>query len=231
MSNLRAKGILFFLFLHSTVFLLCQNNKSFGIGIQNDFNRIIFIDKNNTEPTNTYSVGLEFPIYFDLNDKFQILTGLAINYKKLEFSDFSLIFGCDITPELMIDSRNSFLESEVESLFLGIPLQTRYKVTGEENHLYTRFGLDILINLITNYNHILFECRQREGARNAEYELRNFIWNLELGLGYEFKVSKKTKAFIEPNIQHSINRIFNPAYPIQNGRLLSFGILLGLRFV
>ncbi len=147
--------------------------------------------------------------------------------------DYSPTFGCDSDGQGGVDLFNSFYEYDIRTLYLGIPIDAKLKLAGDANHLYWKFGAEILFKLSTKDQIDVHEC----GANVSELQ-NNFIYKprkssivLQTGLGYEWKINKY-KFFIEPMVSYGIFKTFEDvgitSSFIANGNSFQGGVLLGV---
>ena len=233
---------LLFIFLPLFIFSAhAQDNKaskiSTGFEAAVRSSQQLFDSDTNIESENQNGFSLSGTLFIDVNAWYQIKTGLSFNYYKIQERDFSPLFGCDMTSSGAIDSRQSFYALDYRFLYLGIPVESKFKLFGETNHFYAKAGFELLFNTSSEGSTSLHECGTSVSElTNPIFSPNSFVLSTELGLGYELLVAKKTKIYFEPLVELWLNKIFKKQSSIisedviNNSRLLSFGLAAGVRF-
>lgn len=181
-----------------------------------------------------------FSIFYDVNNSYMISSGLGISKLAMELIDSSPSFLCDLSNGLLAEPERSFFAFRHSAYYLSIPLRNRIKVIGEENHLYLDFGIISSFFFTKKSDSYLHECgRNRISVtNNNKFSPKKFLINLDIGVGYEFRVNSKLKAYIEPLCQFYFKQFYdNPPSRILSSELfgnpyiLNLGISFGTRFL
>jgi len=197
----------------------------------------LFDDDTSIESENQTGFSFSGTLFIDVNAWYQIKTGLNFNYYKIQERDFSPILGCDLTSQGFADPRQSFYALDYRFLYLGLPIESKFKLFGEANHFYAKAGVEFLFNISSEGSTSLHECGTTVSElSNPIFTPNSFVFNTELGLGYELLIAKKTKIYFEPLVELWLSKVFEKQRTlisedaINNSRLLSFGLAAGVRF-
>ena len=227
--------ILFSFFLHSAD---AQDKKiSTGFEIIARTSQQLFDSDTNIESEDQTGFSVSGTVFFDVNAWYQIKTGINFNYYKIQEKDFSPLLACDILQSGVIDFNQSFYTLDYRLLYLGIPIESKFKLFGESNHFYAKAGIEFLFSISSEGSTSLHECGTTVSElSNPIFSPNSFVFNSKLGLGYEIKVAKTTKIYFEPLVELWLTKVFEKQSTIlsediiNNSRLLSFGLAAGVRF-
>jgi len=219
--------------------LIGQEEKNFQFGISSYLNRTvqIFEDSNLGISDNSNNFAISGDVFYAISSKVELKSGLSINQVRINLVDYSLLFGCDLDPISGVSNESrSYTKQDYRTYYLGIPLESKIKMIGEENHVYIRLGMEFLFKLGSSKEILLSECggEEREVSGSATHNLRNVIYNLTSGIGIEAKILKDKKMYIEPQVNYSATSLFEEAGIVSdltnNVRIIQYGILLGIKF-
>ncbi len=231
--------LLFALSLFFTLSIFAQESDGdkllhFGGSLAPKLNWFLSEDKDRAEAQTEFGFALYGNVYYDINNRLQLRSGVGLHSINNSNRDYSITLDCDFDGQ-RADLYNSFVEYNLESLYLGIPLETKLKVAGGANHLYWKFGVELLLRISTTEEAQLHECgiNTLELDENSLYEPRKNLVLLQTGFGYEWKVST-FKLFAEPMLAYSTSKTFESVGTtgslIVNGNTLQAGLLLGIIF-
>lgn len=196
----------------------------------------LFDDNADIESENQFGGSLAATVFYDLNARIQLQSGVRFGWYRISETDFSPSFACDQDGTGGVNIKNSFFQIDYDLLYLGIPLESRIKLFGEENHFYGVAGVELLLNISSDGEVSLYECGENPRVLdNPIFTANSWGLDLRLGTGYEFKLNK-VKFYIEPQAELWLTKVFEKrptlisADAINNSRLLSFAITAGLRF-
>ncbi len=226
------KTILLFVFVSISSIVFSQEKAiHFGASFNAKITHQIFEDSRFGESNDAFSITASGNVYFDLNSKFQLITGLSYSQYQINQIDYSPILACDLTSTFSVDPFNSYFKENYNTGYLGIPLEVRWKIVGEANHLFLQFGFEGLIKVALNESLSLVECNGANevvAEDNFLKELNNFLLLSKLGIGYEFQLSKKMKLFFEPNVEYSLTKFFKKGSG--NSNFFNIGLNTGIKF-
>ncbi len=224
------KLLLTFLLLFSFSLLSYgQQQFHFGVEVMPKYTLINFHKKPILgDPQLGYSIGGN--IYYAINERHQIYTGIHVNQINLDFINYSMLLNCDFNSSHGNDYLNSYMRHTQELYYVTIPLRNKFKLNEQDNHLYIQSGFDFLYLSSSKIESYITECGQHEQALSqAQISPISFILLPNVGVGYEFKVYKNIKSFIEfkgevalTDLFHEFNTINIPYY--------NFGISTGIKF-
>ncbi len=223
------RTILFFSLILISTSSYSQSESKFDFGISTGVLQSYSIFESDLASRTNSSLSYNFALdlYFDISDLIQIRTGVSIEQYDYETFDFSLNFASDLING-SVDINKSFSTSLVDFSYLIIPIEIKYKLTGEANHLYAIGGLRPKFLVRNNSTHTFFLCGDNTSTGTAEFN--NFILDLSIGFGYEFKVGS-TKLFVSLSSFLGVNQINDLSMNItENSRLAGIGLFTGIRF-
>ena len=179
-----------------------------------------------------FSYTLSGNMYLDLGNKFQLISGVSFSQYHFNLIDYYPIFLCDISPN-GVDPHNSYLKNSYHTSYIGIPVEGRWKITGEKNSLFLQFGFEGLYKIRLKEKTTLYECNKLSESEwlpgySKFYDLNNFQLLSKFGIGYEFHLSKKLKLFFEPNIEYSLTNYFD--WELVNSKYFNIGLNTGIVF-
>ena len=183
-----------------------------------------------------FGFGGGLDIYYDVSNLLQLKTGLQYNYYQVSQIDYSPTFPDDNNGNGSVDIYSSWLEDIYKIHYLGVPVEGRLKVAGEENHIYAKAGIEALFKVADMRESYIVESQTvREKIQNNPLtELQNIVFKAKIGIGYEFKMADKMKLYVEPQLEYSLTGIYKEAGIIDdltdNSRLLDVGLMMGVRF-
>ncbi|MEZ5059888.1 MAG: outer membrane beta-barrel protein [Saprospiraceae bacterium] len=226
-----------FLLLASTLlfstFALAQNDKKIQLGFNLGVKQIRELVENSelVKPENAVGFNLGLDVFFPLNDKILLKSGIQYNFLQVKRIDYTWTFGCDFTGN-GFDYFNSWSEDVAKAHMIGIPVEARFRIIGGENHLYLKTGLQALFKVKQNTETTFVECKIHRGEANSNTwgEFAPALFLADLGLGYEFAVRQQFKLYFEPQVEYSLNKIIKENRRPNNSRVLNVGMVCGVRF-
>lgn len=230
------------IFLLTNLNAQSKNNWSIGIHLNPFLSVPIFddFDRGESEPILNHKFGLD--LYLSLTENLEFKTG--IKYRYLEFRQILDVIipplSCPIDQTLVnVDETYAVrYDEEFAVHYIGIPIEMKYFFSADHENLYTKIGFEILA-LVKDEIWLSEIFASHDCTPDHALELNRLIYNLNLGIGNEFSLSKKIKLVIEPNIGVTINKIFKNPNKSQdavtaginnNIRILDLGLMIGLKF-
>ena len=227
MKNVLTIG-LFFLVINSTA---AQDEKivHFGFNISPSITKVLFENTDNIVSEQLFGYSFGINVFYDVSTIFEIKSGINYHVHNLNPIDYSPIAGCDIHPIEGTNLLSSWYEDQYRIHSIGIPIEARFKILGNENHFYAKTGFEPLFKIAESGKSVFVECNMNE------YDLTNttlgklvpILYKVKFGLGFEFELTKKINLYIEPEISYAINKTFEAR--TNNNRILNFGLLMGTR--
>lgn len=183
-------------------------------------------------PEGQFGMGVGGHLYHDINERFEISTGLKVHYIKFAERDKTLHFGCafdgnSVNPDLIGIKINNHV------LFAGIPIQGRVNILKKTNTPYVKVSLDLWVKAFERKRHII--CENVENVEGGHPAIHTILLLSNVGVGYEFQASNQNRFYIEPTFGGSLNTIYDSNivsefFQISNGHLLTLGIKMGIIF-
>ena len=209
----------------------------FGIHINPKYTIQIFDEPDLAEGKSSFNFSFGLDYYYYITSRLQLKTGLSYFYLRSDQLDFFPVFGCDLDlPAGDFLPKKSFIEDRLNLHYIGLPLSLKMKLNDEENHVYLRGGLEIFFRIANTNESLLFECGVHSANLTTDLTStpRSVYLNSNLGIGYEFGMTKKVKLYFEPNIEYSLNRLIEDTGFLSsennNRRHLQIGLITGIRF-
>ncbi len=132
-----------------------------------------FENKTLGEESNSLSFSIGGEIYFAINHKIELKSGLNINQTYIEHKDYTVNFGSDFNG-LELDNFKSYTEENYKILYLGIPIEGKFKIRGQENHVYFKVGFEPLFRFNNSSKMFLIESgRAARKINNNSIKLLN----------------------------------------------------------
>jgi hypothetical protein len=226
-----------FLLLATTLFFttitFAQSAKKIQLGFNLGVKQIHELADNSEliKPENAVGFNLGLDVFFPLNDRIHLKSGIQYSFLQVKRIDYTWTFGCDFTGN-GFDYFNSWSDDLAMAHMIGIPVEARFRIIGGENHLYIKTGLQSLFKVKQNTETTFVECKIHRGEPNSstwgEFAPALFFGNL--GLGYEFAVRQQFKLYVEPQVEYSLNKIIKENSRPNNSRILNVGVICGVRF-
>ncbi len=184
-----------------------------------------------------FGLGISGDFYYQPVNFFTLKTGLGLNYYGAYGErDYSLLFGCDNVGGVS-DPFNSFTETQARTLYLGIPIEGRIKLVGDENHLFTSVGVESWLRILTKTRTKIHECGIPSTGTGAVagkiVNQRQGLVLLTYGLGYEIGLNQGRSLFFEPRLEYSLTSPFsNPDANLSTfseNKFLNLGLRIGMK--
>jgi hypothetical protein len=211
---------------------------SFGIEINPWATKQIFDDPELGESARLVGASVAGNIYLNFSPRFSVKSGASLSLLRVSQSEFSIIFGCDYDGVGGLDIRNSWTETDISMLYVGIPLAARLSLSERASHPYLRVGGELRVHLGNRGETHIYEC-------GTILRLQSPVPLLEpsalvigaAGLGYELSLKSGRSFYLEPNVEYSVNQLFRKPEDLlgggvvkNNSRVLNFALAAGLRF-
>ena len=201
MYQTRKITLLFFLITLSTIAFSQENKVHFGASFNAKITHQIFDDPNSNKSDDAFSYTIVGNIYYNINSKFKLISGLSFSHYKInQLDDLAVIFLCDIDPAQGYIPYNSYLKENYKTNYLGIPLEGRYNIGDKANHFFIQFGFEALFKIALNETHTIVECMTSEREIDLPdnfKEVNDFLLIAKFGVGYEFPIGEKMMLFFE----------------------------------
>ena len=165
-------------------------------------------------------------VFYDLTDRLQIKTGLIYESYAYSLIDFSLLAPGDFMDG-DIDINRSFTRSDIATTSLLIPIEIRYKLLGDVNHLYLSGGPSL--NFLLDDNSIHFVNLGNDDIPTSLIEVNSIQINLRFGIGYECNLGP-LKLYTAINSFFGLSDFENfEGDAFSKSRLYGVGLSIGLR--
>lgn len=179
------------------VFSSCFVQAQIGIGFSGEYGRLM-----ERKPVEHVSItdnlvrGVSLNVFYDINYRFQIVSGLKLNQSRLNFRDESPTSSCEqLHGE--IDYSSTYVHIDRSFTNLELPLSIRIRLFGDQNHIYLKPSFGVGLNVVNKTNFDVYFCQDL--AVNDRIRERSDGMVLRSGcyVGYETKVLSKVKGFFE----------------------------------
>lgn len=226
------------LFLHS---LPAQQLRDiqFGADIYPQMIGQIFDDPDLGKASYQLGASLGGHVYWNAEGKLGVKAGLRFSQVRIDQIDYSIIFACDLLISTGSGIMNSWVRSTQTLYYFGIPLELHLQLSEGPQRWYAKAGGEMRLHLGGNEQSMLYECNVDTGLspETLTPEPASALALVSLGLGYEFPAAKGSHLFIEPTVDYAFLDLFKAQRiasfftdRLNNSRLLSFGLVLGIRF-
>lgn len=211
---------------------------SFGIEINPWMTKQIFDDPDLGASTQLVGASVAGNVYLNFSPRFSIKSGASVSLLRASQTDYSITFGCDHDGQGGVDIRNSWTETDLSILYIGIPVAARLSLTDGASHPYLRAGGELRFHLGNRGETFIYECGTigRLQSESPLLEPASLIIGA-LGLGYELSLKEGRSFYLEPNIEYSVNQLFRKPEGLlgggvvgNNSRVLNLALAAGLRF-
>lgn len=139
-----------------------------------------------------FAIGIQQ--HFDLSSKFQLRLGGAVSSIKIDEIDYSPTFGTDLdTLTWEVDIYKSYVHNVVNLLQVQFPINVRFKLAGETNHIYLAGGLEGRFVISDKFNTRIQESGYGYLDIDNEpfFKTRSPTISGLIDLGYEFPVRNR----------------------------------------
>jgi len=232
------KNIITILFTFLSISLFAQveftvQKKSFGFGLNVKNTTLISDESLNAKNGTSYS--LEGNLFIEVGKNFFFKTGADLVLLNASVADYGLRLGCDHDGMGGFLPGNSFIENELNWVFIGIPAEFQINFFNKKNRLYWKLGAEVLVNVFNRNRSVLHECgvEGNPGDGNFYHTPRRLNGQFLLGFGYEFSINLKTKVFVEPNMEYIFTNTLSTKTlfeDIKKSKARSIGLKVGVRF-
>ena len=228
LHNLLTFSVLIACLLLSTTSLMSQNESkfSFGISLGALTTNSIFDNDLASRTESSVSGNFAFDVFYDITDRLQIKTGLIYESYAYSVLDFTPLFPGDLIDGV-IDTNRSYNRSDIETTSLLIPIELRYKLLGDVNHLYLSGGPSL--NFLLDDNSIHTITVANDELPTSLIEVNSIQINLRLGIGYECNLGP-LKLYTAINSFFGLSDFENfEGDAFSKSRLYGVGLSIGLR--
>lgn len=216
-------------FVLSTSLVMSQNESRFDLGLSGGILNTYSIFDSDLASRTESSVSYNFAIdlFYDLTDRLQIKTGLIYESYAYSVLDFTPLSPGDLMDGV-IDVNRSFSRSDIETSSLLIPIELRYKLLGDVNHLYLSSGFSPIFLLVDNSIHSV--TLGNDELPTSIIEVNSIQINLRLGIGYECNLGP-LKLYTAINSFFGLSDFENfEGDAFSKSRLYGIGLSTGIRF-
>ena len=223
-------SLLTFLIAYNITIAQEENKKhSFGFHFKPNFTSQVFENKERGEGSNLFGMSFGLDYFYKVSSQISIKAGVAYNLIRIDQKDFTPNFGCDFFSNEVV-LMNSWFEDQYKIHLLGIPLEVLYSLGGNRNHWYVKLGTEVQIKIKEERNSHVVECQNipREIDLEPFQDLMDLNIPINLGFGYQLKMSDNIDLYFEPEIGYAINKVLKKQ-TFNNSRLLNWGILIGMK--
>lgn len=223
------------LLLSLPLFSQLSRKLSYGIEINPKVVTSTFNENELTEFSNLIIASMVSNVYLDFSTRYSFKTGLSFNFLRIDQIDYSITFGCDFNGT-GADFENSWIRTNYSNYYIGLPLENKLNITNKKHHPYVKMGGEFLFLVGASGDNRIYECGlPLHPSTSLEIEPFPVLFLLDLGIGFEFCFEHDRKFYIEPQVEYSVDRIFQQPplgtpYLIYNNRILNIGIVAGIRF-
>jgi len=229
---MKYKLIITFLFL-SASYVQGQQERlvHFGVSFTPRITNSIVYKTEVKEVMQAFSYAINGDVYLPVSPRLTLRSGLEYAVLNMRFMGPDLVFLCNI-----LGGEDSYIRNDYSVSYLGIPLALKIKLLGSENHLYGVAGLSSMFKTTEKTEWQLFECNKSPTTIESTQEAvpKDFLMELDAGVGAEFSLNEKLKSFVELQVMYSGNSIFPDAGlasdPENDARLIEYGLTLGVKF-
>ena len=186
----------------------------------------------------TFGVSIASEVHYNLSKVFSLRSGLAVQYlKTFGERDFSIVFPCDIDGNTTY-ILNSYVDPHVQTIYLGLPLETRVNIIAKNDQLFMSLGFESWLKVIAKTRGVITECGMNNTSSSpypVSLEHQNQgLFLLTYGLGGEFLLKNQRKLSFEPRLEYSLNNVFRSdpnttSITFSSNRILNIGLRIGLK--
>lgn len=184
------------------------------------------------DASSAFSGRLSFMTYTDLHERWQLCSGVGMNFMRIDQVDYSPVFPAD-SSMFMVDLKHSYVEQDISIIALSVHTNIRYRIAGEQNKFFIAGGGEVRYRLADSEDAILYE------SETLSYEIDSNPFNmltksnvlLSVSFGYEFAGWGDTKLYVEAVYKHGITNLFNATVqpqPENNSKLSEVGVCFGI---
>ena len=229
--------ILVFIILMINGDLFGQDEQGFHFGgsIMPQYNTPRFNNSEINVGKSTLGWSAQLDISYELGTKIQFESGIGFRMLEVTTIDYSIAFACDFMGN-SADSFNSWTEDRQDISYAKVPIFLRTKLFGDVNSLYSRIGGTAFFFSKEHKESAILECGENELsiATNLFNRPSDFIFTINLGIGYETQFTNDIKLFIEPQVGYTLTDIFEDVNITSNFtdniKVLDFGLRFGIRY-
>ncbi|MEM7374776.1 MAG: hypothetical protein AAF587_39655 [Bacteroidota bacterium] len=177
--------------------------------------------------------------YMNLAPGIEIKTGLNVSLIRIDQTDYSFAFPCDVTSSGFGNPKASWIHTKSNQFYVGMPISLKMNLSKKKSHPYISLGGEALVHLASVQNIVAHECGASEGTKiqNEIRENAPILFIANLGLGYECIRENKTDLYMGLVAGHTLNPTYseisnflNLDDGFNNSRILTLGIVSGIRF-
>lgn len=171
-------------------------------------------------------------LYFELNNHYHLKSGISINLLNIDQTDFIFTSDCFLgNTNQIIDT--GLIRTNYSLYYLGLPIENKINLSTGRNRPYIKVGGEFLFLVGQSGESVVHPCGATEQNVLDNYQPYPIIFQLDFGLGYEFRLPSAQTIYIEPNIEYTVDRIFEKQ-PFQHeliyNKIFNIGLVLGMRF-
>ena len=205
---------------------------SWGLSVAPKLSAYFLEDKELSDDVSAWNGACFVDLYYDIREDLQVKTGVGLHRFVMSQIDYSPLFGCDFNPNWGADIYNSYFKTKIIALYASVPIEFKWKIIEKKNHIYLKAGVEGLLKVASKDLVEVYECGMHtfNVLENSIFVPRPFLVLPNAGIGYEFFAWKDKRVFIEPEVEFSIFRFYEKSPIINNGYLLNFGVLAGMKF-
>lgn len=233
------KIALIFFFIQSLVFSISSQETikpyQFGIHVAPKKTTYRFQDADKSESKSQFGIEAGVDFFYHLSKKLTLKSGLSYHFLHNKQIDYSITFGSDIdftNSGSQVNLQNSWFEDDFKAHYVGLPIELRFKLLGNENHLYTKLGLELLWKFAGSEEIYLIENMGSASLleMNPTRKLNRTLTLVNYGIGYQIKLSNRQFLYLESQINYSTKNIFQSSSILNNSKILNLGLAFGVGF-
>lgn len=176
-----------FLLILSADFIAAQTDNpfSFGFALTPKTNFVLFEDDNLDEANNKIGGSAQILVHYQRNARWAFVTGIKYSQDRFERTDYSIVFGSDIDPLLGVDLQKSWVVSDVNLHYLGVPVEGRYYFKTTNNRMYTKLGFEYFFKIGLKQTNVIYESGNPLEPFEGEWfdEPKEYGTKASLGVG------------------------------------------------
>lgn len=131
--------------------------------------------------------------HIDMGPKVQVRIGGGFSIHKIEVRDYSPMFPDDFNPATgQVDIYKSYIQNDADMIQIIIPVNLRWKLSGEARHLYIAGGFEGRVVIKDTYQSGLMESGvvYHESNSDPHFKARSPVLYGQAEWGYEFPFQK-----------------------------------------
>lgn len=221
------------LFLSTPIF--CQIFNNFGYGIEVNPKIVTQFDgfeRPANRPSTISVVSAAGNLYFELNKHYHLKSGISLSLLNIDQTDFTFTSDCFLeNTNQIIDT--GLIKTNYALYYLGLPIESKINLSTRRHRPYIKAGGEFLFLVGQSGESVVHPCGATEQNVLNNYQPYPIIFQLDFGLGYEFRLPSSKTIYIEPNIEYTVDRIFEKQpfeHELIHNKIFNIGLIVGMRF-